>query len=141
MQTSRPRYVKDLLTLAPSSPNRCMTCASPHLPLTSANTHWCQICTVPGPMWKNLRCLKCSSVCASYFGRTDMATALKYTARECMSTQLDRGAVLCGPSGAVAFPHQLLGRRQKVRKARRNTKQHRKLKNSRTSENAENGLY
>ena len=23
-----------------------------------------------------------------------------------MSTQLDRGAVLCGPSGAVAFPHQ-----------------------------------
>ena len=29
--------------------------------------------------------------------------------RECMSTQLDRGAVLCGPSGAVAFPHQILG--------------------------------
>ena len=29
--------------------------------------------------------------------------------RECMSTQLDRGAVLCGPSGAVAFPHQNLG--------------------------------
>ena len=30
--------------------------------------------------------------------------------RECMSTQLDRGAVLCGPSGAVAFPHQRLSR-------------------------------
>ncbi|CAE7564279.1 abfD [Symbiodinium sp. KB8] len=26
--------------------------------------------------------------------------------RECMSTELDRGAVMCGPSGAVAFPHQ-----------------------------------
>merc|ERR1719311_365939 len=24
---------------------------------------------------------------------------------ECFSTQLDRGALLCGPSGAVAFPH------------------------------------
>ena len=26
-----------------------------------------------------------------------------------MSTELDRGAVMCGPSGAVAFPHQQLG--------------------------------
>jgi len=26
--------------------------------------------------------------------------------RECFSTELDRGALLCGPSGAVAFPHQ-----------------------------------
>ena len=26
-----------------------------------------------------------------------------------MSTELDRGAVMCGPSGAVAFPHQPLG--------------------------------
>merc|ERR1711972_705973 len=26
--------------------------------------------------------------------------------RECFSTELDRGAVMCGPSGAVAFPHQ-----------------------------------
>jgi hypothetical protein len=25
--------------------------------------------------------------------------------RECFSTELDRGALLCGPSGAVAFPH------------------------------------
>merc|ERR1719313_2888183 len=25
--------------------------------------------------------------------------------RECMSTELDRGALMCGPSGAVAFPH------------------------------------
>jgi len=26
--------------------------------------------------------------------------------RECTSTELDRGAVMCGPTGAVAFPHQ-----------------------------------
>merc|ERR1719330_1865041 len=26
--------------------------------------------------------------------------------RECFSTELDRGALLCGPSGSVAFPHQ-----------------------------------
>jgi len=26
--------------------------------------------------------------------------------QECFSTELDRGAVMCGPSGAVAFPHQ-----------------------------------
>eukprot|EP00933_Yihiella_yeosuensis_P069900 TRINITY_DN7698_c0_g1_i1.p1 TRINITY_DN7698_c0_g1~~TRINITY_DN7698_c0_g1_i1.p1 ORF type:complete len:1103 (+),score=325.60 TRINITY_DN7698_c0_g1_i1:65-3310(+) len=26
--------------------------------------------------------------------------------RECFSTELDRGALMCGPSGAVAFPHQ-----------------------------------
>mmetsp|Transcript_53663 Transcript_53663/g.85351 ORF Transcript_53663/g.85351 Transcript_53663/m.85351 type:complete len:1090 (+) Transcript_53663:51-3320(+) len=26
--------------------------------------------------------------------------------RECFSTELDRGAVMCGPSGAVGFPHQ-----------------------------------
>jgi len=26
--------------------------------------------------------------------------------RECVSTELDRGALLCGASGAVAFPHQ-----------------------------------
>lgn len=26
--------------------------------------------------------------------------------KECTSTELDRGAVMCGPSGAVAFPHQ-----------------------------------
>jgi len=26
--------------------------------------------------------------------------------RECFSTELDRGAVMCGPTGSVAFPHQ-----------------------------------
>jgi len=26
--------------------------------------------------------------------------------KECFSTELDRGALMCGPSGAVAFPHQ-----------------------------------
>merc|ERR1711884_338338 len=26
--------------------------------------------------------------------------------RECFSTELDRGALMCGPSGAVAFPNQ-----------------------------------
>lgn len=26
--------------------------------------------------------------------------------QECFSTELDRGALMCGPSGAVAFPHQ-----------------------------------
>jgi len=26
--------------------------------------------------------------------------------RECFSTELDRGALMCGPTGAVAFPHQ-----------------------------------
>jgi len=26
--------------------------------------------------------------------------------RECFSTELDRGALMCGPSGCVAFPHQ-----------------------------------
>jgi len=26
--------------------------------------------------------------------------------RECFSTELDRGALMCGPNGAVAFPHQ-----------------------------------
>eukprot|EP00434_Breviolum_minutum_P011513 symbB.v1.2.010151.t1/scaffold660.1/size175713/8 len=36
--------------------------------------------------------------------------------RECMSTQLDRGAVLCGPSGAVAFPHQNVQSADELRK-------------------------
>merc|ERR1711871_923551 len=26
--------------------------------------------------------------------------------KECMSTELDRGALMCGPTGHVAFPHQ-----------------------------------
>merc|ERR1712032_1528152 len=26
--------------------------------------------------------------------------------KECFSTELDRGALMCGPTGAVAFPHQ-----------------------------------
>lgn len=41
-----------------------------------------------------------------FFQRSDFELEV---GRECMSTQLDRGAVLCGPSGAVAFPHQMLG--------------------------------
>lgn len=36
--------------------------------------------------------------------------------RECMSTQLDRGAVLCGPSGAVAFPHQNVQSAEELKK-------------------------
>lgn len=30
----------------------------------------------------------------------------EFHVRECFSTQLDRGALMCGPSGCVAFPHQ-----------------------------------
>merc|ERR1711871_795794 len=26
--------------------------------------------------------------------------------KECFSTELDRGVLMCGPTGAVAFPHQ-----------------------------------
>eukprot|EP00913_Durusdinium_trenchii_P028929 g27124.t1 len=33
-----------------------------------------------------------------------------------MSTQLDRGAVLCGPSGAVAFPHQNVQSAEELKK-------------------------
>jgi len=36
--------------------------------------------------------------------------------RECMSTELDRGAVMCGPSGAVAFPHQSVSSADELKK-------------------------
>jgi len=36
--------------------------------------------------------------------------------RECFSTELDRGALLCGPTGAVAFPHQRCGNAEELQK-------------------------
>lgn len=36
--------------------------------------------------------------------------------RECCSTELDRGAVMCGPNGGVAFPHQSCAGAEELKK-------------------------
>jgi len=36
--------------------------------------------------------------------------------KECFSTELDRGALMCGPSGAIAFPHQMCTSAEELQK-------------------------